>query len=132
MAASHPPARALTSAGAFSDLCAELCAWGQWGADDSRGALSYIRPGHVGRAAGLVTSSRTAGLGLPLDTSTGPDDPSPVVHQMTGLPAAYPTDATAFKSSPRVTDATAFKSSPRVTDATAFKSSPRVRKTAWP
>jgi hypothetical protein len=61
------------SAGAFSDLSAELCAWGQWGAGDVRGALNYIRPDHVGRPAGLVTSGRTVGLGLPLHTSTGPD-----------------------------------------------------------
>jgi kynurenine formamidase len=84
------------SAGAFGDLFAELCAWGQWGADDVRGALNYIRPDHVGRAAGLVTSGRTVGLGLPLDTSTGPDNPSPVIHKMTELPAADPADATTF------------------------------------
>jgi len=84
------------SAGAFSDLFADLCAWGQWGADDVRGALNYICPDQVGRAAGLVTSGRTVGLGLPLDTSTGPDNPRPVVHKMTDLPAADPADATTF------------------------------------
>jgi kynurenine formamidase len=84
------------SAGAFSDLFAELCAWGQWGADDVRGALNYIRPDQVRRAARLVTSGRTAGLGLPLDTSAGPDNPRPVTHKMTELPAASPADATEF------------------------------------
>lgn len=84
------------SARAFSDLFAELCAWGQWGTDDVRGALNYICPDQLRRAARLVTSGRTVGLGLPLDTSTGPDNPSPVIHKMTELPAAYPADATAF------------------------------------
>jgi kynurenine formamidase len=92
----HMAARTPMSAGAFSALFAELCAWGQRGADDSRGALNYIGPGQVQQAARLVTSGRTVGLGLPLDTKAGPDNPSPVIHKMTELPPAQRADATAF------------------------------------
>ncbi len=84
------------SAATFSDLFAELCAWGQWGADDVRGALNFIGPDQVRQAAALVTSGRTVGLGLPLDTAAGPDNPSPVIHKMTELPAASSADVTSF------------------------------------
>jgi kynurenine formamidase len=94
MAGSHRPAQMSTEA--FGELFDRLCAWGQWGADDALGALNYIGPDQVRRAAGLVTSGRTVGLGLPLDTEAGPDNPSPVVHRMTELPAGDPEHATTF------------------------------------
>jgi kynurenine formamidase len=96
MPASQRASRALMSGAAFSDLFAELCAWGKWGAGDLRGALNYIGPDQVRRAAGLVRSGRTVGLGLPLDTAAGPDNPAPVVHTMTDLPAGSPAGRTAF------------------------------------
>jgi kynurenine formamidase len=89
-------ASAQMPAGAFVDLFGELCSWGTWGADDVRGALNHIGPDQVRIAAGLVSSGRTVGLGLPLDTTVGPDNPSPIVHTMTDFPAAYPAGGTAF------------------------------------
>jgi kynurenine formamidase len=86
----------LMPAAAFSDLFDELCAWGAWGADDVLGALNYIGPDQTRFAARLVSSGRTVGLGLPLDTAAGPDNPNPVTHTMTDLPAAYPAGGTAF------------------------------------
>ncbi len=88
--------RELMPAAAFGELFTELRAWGSWGAGDVRGALNYIGPDQVRRAAGLVSSGRTVGLGLPLDTATGPDNPAPVVHAMTDLPARSPAGFTAF------------------------------------
>jgi hypothetical protein len=96
MPASRPPATVRMSAEAFSGLFAELCAWDQWGARDVRGALNHIGPDQVRGAARLVTSGRTVGLGLPLNTEGGPDNPAPVVHRMTELPAGHPAAATAF------------------------------------
>jgi kynurenine formamidase len=96
MPASGRSATVQMSAEAFSGLFAELCAWGQWGADDVRGALNYIGPDQVRGAARLVASGRTVGLGLPLDTQEGPDNPSPVVHRMTVLPIGNAVSATAF------------------------------------
>jgi kynurenine formamidase len=90
------PATAQMSAGAFNDLFGELCAWGAWGGEDVRGALNYIGPDQVRTSAGLVSSGRTVGLGQALDTTSGPDNPSPVVHTMTDLPQAYRADGTAF------------------------------------
>ena len=84
------------SAEAFSDLFGELCTWGAWGTDDARGALNYIGPDQVRRAAGLVSSGRTVGLGLTLDTTAGPDNPRPVEHTMTDIPSEVPADGTAF------------------------------------
>ncbi len=89
-------AQAQMPAEAFSDLFAELCTWGKWGADDVQGALNYIGPDQVRTAAGLVSSGRTVGVGLPLDTAAGPDNPSPVVHTMTDVPSAQPAGGTAF------------------------------------
>jgi kynurenine formamidase len=89
-------AAARMSAEAFSTLFDDLCTWGAWGPGDAQGALNYIGPGQVREAAALVSSGRTVGLGLPLDTAVGPDNPSPVVHTMTDFPVAYPAGGTAF------------------------------------
>ncbi len=87
MPAGQRAASALMPAAAFAELFAELCAWGRFGAGDVRGALNYIGPDQVRQAAGLVISGRTVGLGLPLDTAASPDNPAPVVHTMTDIPA---------------------------------------------
>jgi kynurenine formamidase len=96
MPASRQSAAVQMSAKAFGELFNELRAWGQWGADDVRGALNYIGPDQVRRAARLVASGRTVGLSLPLDTRDGPDNPSPAGHRMTELPTGNPVNATAF------------------------------------
>lgn len=60
--------------------------WGKWGQGDERGALNYLTPDHVRRAAKLVRSGRTVTLSAPLATATAPDNPKPVLHHMTLLP----------------------------------------------
>jgi kynurenine formamidase len=87
---------ALMSRDEFDELFMKLRAWGTWGPDDARGALNYLTPERVRAAAGLVTSGRTVGLGLSLDTVAGPDNPAPVEHQMTKLPTAGGESATSF------------------------------------
>ncbi|HWM35294.1 MAG TPA: cyclase family protein [Pseudolysinimonas sp.] len=42
--------------------------WGKWGAEDQVGALNYITPEHVTRAAALVRRGVVFSLALPLDT----------------------------------------------------------------
>lgn len=44
--------------------------WGRWGADDERGALNFIGPEQVRRAAGLVRSGQTVSLSQPLSPKT--------------------------------------------------------------
>jgi kynurenine formamidase len=88
--------QAQMSAEAFTDLFGELRAWGAWGPGDVHGALNYIGPDQVRRAAGLVRSGRTVGLGQTLDTTAGPDNPSPVVHAMVDFPSASPDSSTSF------------------------------------
>lgn len=45
-------------------------AWGRWGADDERGALNFIGPEQVRRAAGLVRTGQVVGLSQPLSPKT--------------------------------------------------------------
>ncbi len=52
------------------------------GGDDQRGALNHLGPEEVVAAAALVRSGRTVSCGWDLDTVTGPDNPTPVVHHM--------------------------------------------------
>jgi hypothetical protein len=54
MPASRQSAAVQMSAQAFGELFADLRTWGQWGADDVRGALNYIGPDQVRQAARLV------------------------------------------------------------------------------
>ena len=84
------------SARAFEDLFRELSNWGRWGDSDVRGALNYITPGRLRQAVRAVRTGRTVGLGLPLDTVAGPDNPSPAVHEMTQLPDSGTGEATTF------------------------------------
>jgi kynurenine formamidase len=75
-------ARALSRA-EFDDIFARCLNWGRWGPDDQRGALNHLGPDEVRAAAGLVRSGRTVSCGWDLDTVAGPDNPDPVVHEMT-------------------------------------------------
>jgi kynurenine formamidase len=45
-------------------------AWGRWGADDERGALNFIGPEQVKRAAALVRTGQVVGLSQPLSPKT--------------------------------------------------------------
>lgn len=61
-----------------------LSNWGRWGHDDQLGALNLITPEVTAAAAATVRSGRTVSCARALDTSPGADNPSPVVHHMTG------------------------------------------------
>jgi kynurenine formamidase len=69
----------------FEDLFQEVCNWGRWGADDERGTLNYITPGHIRTAAALVRTGRSVSLALPINTVAGPDNARPAVHYMVQL-----------------------------------------------
>jgi kynurenine formamidase len=72
----------------FKTMFEAVKTWGQWGADDQRGALNYITAEHVTAAAALIRSGVSVSLALPLNTVAGPDNPKPVSHYMTMLPDA--------------------------------------------
>jgi hypothetical protein len=61
-----------------------LSNWGRWGPDDQLGALNLITPEVTSAAAGLVRSGRHVSCARTLDTAPASDNPSPVVHHMTG------------------------------------------------
>src|SRR6266481_693953 len=73
-------------------LFEKLSNWGRWGKDDERGALNFITPQKRAAAGRLVQSGETVSMALPLATTSGPDNPTPVTHVMLyagpGLPAA--------------------------------------------
>jgi kynurenine formamidase len=59
--------------------------WGRWGAQDERGALNYITPEQMVRAAGLVRCGRVYPLALPVQQHKVPVFPgrAPALHFMT-------------------------------------------------
>ena len=59
--------------------------WGRWGDDDVRGTLNLLTPEHVKRASGLVKSGRHVSMAIPINTVSGPDNPSPAIHHMTQM-----------------------------------------------
>ncbi len=63
-----------------------LSNWGRFGADDQLGTLNLITPEKRASAAGLVASGRSVSCARTLPTQPAPDNPSPVVHLMTGTP----------------------------------------------
>ncbi len=69
----------------FDALFEAVCAWGRWGEQDQRGALSELTAGRVVAACGLARNGRPVGLGLPLNTRKSIENPSPAVHRMTQL-----------------------------------------------
>lgn len=66
---------------AFHD---SLSNWGRWGARDQLGALNLITRDKRVAAGALIRSGRTVACARPLATEPGVDNPSPVVHLMTG------------------------------------------------
>ena len=70
------------SAGEFAALFESLCNWGQWGADDERGALNLLTADRVASSARLVLEGRTVTLSLPLNTEPAPHNPVPADHHM--------------------------------------------------
>jgi kynurenine formamidase len=80
---SVPPGAAPLSRAEFDAIFERCRNWGKWGPDDQRGALNYLGTREVVAAARLVRSGRTVSCGWPLDTIPGPDNPHPVIHEVT-------------------------------------------------
>ncbi len=66
----------------FGEIYESVKNWGRWGRDDELGTLNYVTPDTVRAAAALVRSGRRATMTIPMNTTAGPDNPSPVVHHM--------------------------------------------------
>jgi kynurenine formamidase len=79
-----PESRVPLSAGEVADLHRRLSNWGRWGDRDQLGALNLITPAKRAAAAALVRSGRAVSCARPLATEPSADNPSPVVHLMTG------------------------------------------------
>ena len=56
----------------FRKQLEEVRAWGQWGADDEKGALNYITAEKRAHAAGLVRRGRAFSLAIPMRSGLGP------------------------------------------------------------
>jgi kynurenine formamidase len=54
-----------------------------WGQQDRRGALNHLTPALVAAACREVRLGRSVSLAAPLSLEAGPDNPEPVVHEMT-------------------------------------------------
>jgi len=67
----------------FDTLFESVKNWGRWGPDDELGTLNYLTPVKVAAAAGLVRSGRRVSLAIPINTTAGPDNPSPAQHYVT-------------------------------------------------
>ena len=65
-------------------LAQRLSNWGRWGPDDERGALNFITPQASAAAAALVTEGVTVSCALELAKTPAADNPTPVMHFMTG------------------------------------------------
>src|SRR6202046_1767927 len=76
----NPPARVTLRE--FDEIFESVRNWGRWGDDDELGTLNYITPDLVRAAAGLVRSGRRATMAIPMNTTAGPDNPSPVIRHV--------------------------------------------------
>ena len=65
-------------------LAQQLSNWGRWGPDDERGALNFITPAVSAAAAALVQDGVTVSCALELAKTPAADNPTPVMHFMTG------------------------------------------------
>src|SRR5260370_30549322 len=66
----------------FGEMFEAVKNWGRWGWDDELGTLNYITKDTVRAAAGLVRSGRRATMAIPMNTTAGPDNPSPVIRHV--------------------------------------------------
>ena len=76
-----------TQTGTRADVDAmaqQLSNWGRWGPDDERGALNFITPEVSAAAAALVSDGVTVSCALELAKTPAADNPTPVMHFMTG------------------------------------------------
>ena len=62
----------------------QLSNWGRWGAEDERGALNFITPDVSAAATALVSEGVTVSCALELAKTPAADNPTPVMHFMTG------------------------------------------------
>ena len=81
---SSSPARHPMGADEVLALHQGLSNWGRWGPDDQLGTLNFITPEVTANAATTVQSGRLVSCCRPLPTRPAPDNPSPVLHHMTG------------------------------------------------
>ena len=65
-------------------LARQVSNWGRWGAEDERGALNFITPEATAAAAALVREGTAVSCALELAKTPAPDNPTPVMHMMTG------------------------------------------------
>lgn len=79
--------------------------WDRWGSDDQLGTLNYLTPAKVAAAATLVRSGRQVSKAIPMDTSAGPDNPSPVLRYVvrghdiaTSSPETFATNSSGWRS----------------------------------
>lgn len=82
---STPQSDARISAAEFHALFESLSRWGRWGSDDERGALHFLTPERVARAATLVRDGVSVSLSLDLNTVAAPYNPKPADHHMTAV-----------------------------------------------
>ena len=61
-----------------------LSNWGRWGPEDERGTLNFITPEVTAAAAALVAEGVTVSCALELAKTPAVDNPTPVMHFMTG------------------------------------------------
>jgi kynurenine formamidase len=60
----------------------ELSNWGRWGADDERGMLNHLTPGHRKAAAAEVVDGESISLAHDLGTTPSTENPYPAEHHM--------------------------------------------------
>ena len=66
----------------FDEIFEAVKNWGRWGPDDELGTLNYITADAVRAAAATVRSGRRVTMAISMNTSAGPDNPSPVIHHV--------------------------------------------------
>lgn len=66
----------------FFALFQQCSNWGRWGVDDQLGTLNYISPEKIREATSLVRDGVSISCALPLNTTPGPLNPTPVTHLM--------------------------------------------------
>src|SRR5258708_12537458 len=66
----------------FDEIFEAVKNWGRWGDDDELGTLNFITEDTVRAAAALVRSGRRATMAIPMNTTAGPDNASPVIHHV--------------------------------------------------
>ena len=66
----------------FDEIFEAVKNWGRWGPDDELGTMNYITADAVRGAAATVRSGRRVTMAIAMNTSAGPDNPSPVIHHV--------------------------------------------------